>query len=247
MPGPASAAASPVAARTTAGSRLHTASNVRCGCRPSGGQAFGSDQACRGVGRVADHEPLAMQRRVVRHRDLHDIAVLPSTTWEVGEHDGDRRRPSQLLPPVLAPPVQVVGLEAADEHGLLRRGAALVFDRPADRQHRALRQRGDRKMRPPLAEAGEHRAVGGDSVVVDRSDGGVERHAAVAMSQDVADLLDVTTRVAPMAAVPPFRGGESIAPLPGPEQGDAHLRLVGDIADCQGCLECRHDVQVIMT
>ena len=148
---------------------------------------------------------------------------------------------------MLAAPVQVVGLKAPDEDWSLRNGAALVFDCAADGQHRPLRQRGDRQLRPSLGRPANTERSDWTPMRVDDRIAVSRVMPESRCHQHVADLFDVTSRVPTMAARPAFRSGKSVAPLPGREQGDAHLRAIGDIPDRQCRLERGHDVEVIMT
>ena len=174
-----SAALTPV--RTAVGSAVHTASNRRRRSLdrlewrwhlplPTGDQ--------RGEVRTVDqHSPLAEQRCVCGQRHLMGLARPVATALEVGEDDHVVGCSAQLAPPRRGPAKELDPLKGADHDTSTRHRHPLVFDRPADRQHRRPAQHVADEAWVTLPKGTEDRRRADFDRPVHRRDGGGQRQA----------------------------------------------------------------------
>ncbi len=115
------------------------------------------------VGGVADHRPLAPHRGVLGQVDEGGPVDGRRLGPEVGEDHRRAGDAGQLGPALLRGPVVVLLLERAEDHRPLGPRAALVLDRPGQRQQRRLPEPLRLQLRVPAAHRGVHRGrPGGD-------------------------------------------------------------------------------------
>ena len=160
---------------------------------------------------VADDRPLAPHRRVrgqVDHRRCRPPGRWAPrrsrrTPWSTGRSAG------QLGPALLGGAVEPLLLEAAEDHRPLGPGAALVLDRPRQREQRGLPQPLRLQVRVPAAQRGVHRrrrgrrsASASASAIATSS-----RTPASRRRSTCGDELDVALVVAAVPAVEPLRRG----------------------------------------
>ena len=190
--------------------------------RPAAGRPLEADDAGGGIRRPRTRPPTHGRNGGVRWRA--GSAPAPPrrrrSSLEVGEHHR-RRRPSAPGPAIepRSGGRSRLLLEAADEQRPRRLGAALVLDRPAQGEHRPSRDEVHRQ-----APAGRWRSsakIDGSIVSVagpEAGDGRLQRHAGLAVVDDLADLVDLGGGVPAVPTGQAHRSREAVPRLPGPQR-----------------------------